>query len=1265
YVYGGEGFAFGGEGANGGDVTLSGLIDTTGGDATLADNIAVGGDGGRVAIEGGEGYSFGFGDEIGGSVTLSGTINATGGYADASGSEGFAFGGDGGEGFVASDDGSVSVGGSIDTSGGDAVADYAYGGEGATIFVSGENGGGDYAAVSIDGTLTSLGGVADGVYNGNDGVGDAIFVIGGEGADGVAVSINGTISTDADAFGPPSVLIASTGGDVEFDENATVTADGYGGDVEVTAGKYGGSYDAIMDADAVITATNGDIEIYASNDVVLGQLTVGGGEGNSVYVGAEGSISSADSGGITNISTGDEGFVELYAYSGIGSDDEGYENVITLSADGGAGALELDAETYFGDINVDVDGDLYVSNYSVEITNFSSSYASSDDNISLSASGDINLGHVDNNGYGSVSLTAGGSILAAGGEGGSIEANGDVSLSGVGIGDDEDAINILGGEGSSLSLTASGGEGGEINVDAYDSGFDSLTITLEDADSDVYVLLQSSDFVTMSGDGVDVTLDDMRSTGSGIDVTINAEAGDADLVTAQGTSNLGGDLSLTSADDIVLGDGSGGVVINANGNDVSLSADGAISNANGGVINFGYEGSGSLVMSAGDGIGADGAVLVTGAEGSVNVAAEADGDIVIDSSGGTELTVAEIGDVSGISSASGDVTLAADDLEIGESVSGARVTLTTSDTERLIDLGGAGGEGGLSLTEAELGNVSSDVIQIGDDANDGGITVTDAVSFTDAGHDVAHLVTGGGDMSDDEASAVQVDNLAISSSDGTVTLDGDNQVGTLAVDHSGAEGSVTFNDFDGLEVGSVDGIDGISAYDVTLSTGGALTDDGVNNITAETLTVGGASSVGDIEAGLTVDASEVDITAGGNIVLDAVGEDGVLIAAAVVGDAGGIAIYSSSETVTLDGVSTEDGDILVGVDTSIEALNVSAGTAAAADGDIIMLALGDITVGDVSAGDDLIAIGADGNINFIGGDEGADVGGGNSTLTLAAGGDISFDGANFGSAADPIGTLNVVDAENFTIVSPFDVFTLDIGVFNVSGTVDLGDTLTVLGENAFTINAGDIFGALTAENAESVTILATGVIGEVNAELEVDNPFVATTTGALRFEATAGVINGAFGGGDVQGFAWLGALDGRTFLINGVTVVFEPQIDIEDVINSITTDTNVPDSEVDLSGPSALQSTSTFVADIFSVDFSLGTNLSVAPAAGGDGEGGEGAEDGGGDFLGNFWGSLIETAPDEDDGEDGDNTAGDDLFDDEDDVFGDEDDEDEEALNDE
>ncbi len=42
---------------------------------------------------------------------------------------------------------------------------------------------------------------------------------------------------------------------------------------------------------------------------------------------------------------------------------------------------------------------------------------------------------------------------------------------------------------------------------------------------------------------------------------------------------------------------------------------------------------------------------------------------------------------------------------------------------------------------------------------------------------------------------------------------------------------------------------------VTLSVGGALTDDGVNQITAEYLTVESASSIGEVYAGLTIDAS--------------------------------------------------------------------------------------------------------------------------------------------------------------------------------------------------------------------------------------------------------------------------------------------------------------------------------------------------------------------------------------------------------------------------
>ena len=260
-----------------------------------------------------------------------------------------------------------------------------------------------------------------------------------------------------------------------------------------------------------------------------------------------------------------------------------------------------------------------------------------------------------------------------------------------------------------------------------------------------------------------------------------------------------------------------------------------------------------------------------------------------------------------------------------------------------------------------------------------------------------------------------------------------------------------------------------------------------------------------------------------------------------------------------------------------------------------------------------------------------------------------------------------MSAEDIAIGSTIDVFTLDVSDIDVAGTVDLGQTLVVLGEDAITISAADIFGDLTAPNAESATIIATGVIGLEDLGLDIDNPFVANLSGPLNFDATGGVIDGDFGGGDVFGFAFLDDLEGTNFVINGVTVVFAnpapggAEIDIGEVIDSIAVDPIIPEAEVDLGSPIALQSTSIFVADVFVVDFSLGTDLTVAPAAGGY------------NFLGNFWDNLIETEPEEDTADSSDevddDSAGDDLFADDEDIFNDDvdlldedDEEDEEAF---
>lgn len=124
--------------------------------------------------------------------------------------------------------------------------------------------------------------------------------------------------------------------------------------------------------------------------------------------------------------------------------------------------------------------------------------------------------------------------------------------------------------------------------------------------------------------------------------------------------------------------------------------------------------------------------------------------------------------------------------------------------------------------------------------------------------------------------------------------------------------------------------------------------------------------------------------------------------------------------------------------------------------------------------------------------------------------DITFND-NFGSEEDPIGQLSVTSATIITIVSPFDVTTPDVGLFNMSGTVDFGDTLVVLGDGNVSVLAGSIFGDLSAANAASVTVVAS-VLGDIK------NLLIVNTAGMLSFNAGGGVIEGNFGAGGLEGF---------------------------------------------------------------------------------------------------------------------------------------------------
>ena len=1452
-------------------IDLNAAINSSGGEGSNVNIDAYGGD---IFVYAGAEISTGGGDVSGsatGSISLYDSIISSGGdiyldggtsvYSDASGS----IVSGGGRVDIEADT-YVDLNASIVTDGGAVAVDASTGmttSAAGTITTKGDSDGETSGSVnitvsgsgaidlvgSIDTAGAALGGeggnVAIGTFDGNIDVID-ITSTGGESANARGDAGSITIDTDAGNITLNGVITALGGAGSEGD----------GGNGAV--GLYAGG--------AVIDANSSD------PDILAGSLTIRADDG----VGSDGGVieTSVDALDVYNYDSGSIAIVE--------SDDVAVNGLVN-TAGGESGFIDFD--TTDGTITVAAGGG--TANGTIRATGSGA--------IDVTAGGDGSAIVLNNDSVttqeGTLTLEADTDIVVTTDAGSEISADGEVVLTAESIGVDSSGGLTSGGlditgDGSDVStlfVTSEDSGANNIDIDVLAENFDLVQLELGSADSSANVeqgsggATSDSLVITSINDGADSEVTALDTSEFATRFNFQQTAPDANLVLAQGAAKLGGDIDLSSTGDIVLGDGFGGAVIDvyADGVAISLTADsdgevgGAIVNPNGGVIAFGDSTGGSLALSASDGIGAeDETVEITGSAGSLYFAAETEyGDVVINSSGNVELTVTEIGPLTGISTGTRDVTLQVDALEIEQGVSGGRVVLTTVTAARSINLG-SDNSGALGLREDELDLLSADQLEIGDAGNEGGINISAAVSFTDAGHDVVHLRTGSGGISDDESSAVQVGGLAITTG-GEVVLDGFNQVDTLAVYHTGGEGSVSFNDFNALEIGSVDGVDGVNAYDVTLSAGGAISDDGDNIITAETVSLANAATVGSAENILEIDASEisvfdiggaiflsasdggtieltsesgvtigsvtttgdvsiaaegavvniednsgavivannltidagsvgavedalvmdvttVDVTAAGNILLDAAGEGGITIAAAVVDANGGIVINSTNEAVTLDGASTENGGILVGVDANIYAEDVSAGTAVEGDGDVFLTSLADVIVGDVSALGDSVVIGASGDIIMnegdgaaaaavglsaggeIGNDEtslsvSADLltavaggvagggiflsesddvtvtelaaygdivveadtltlsdvtvfaegdvtfdagvtvdgdvavltyesdgdinfnGGGSSasdeaTLTLAAGaGDINFEGDSFATEADPLGQLNVVSAENFTIATTLDVFTLDVSDIDISGTVDLGQALVVLGEDAITISATDIFGGLTAPNAESATILATGIIGEVDAGFSIDNPFVANTTGPLNFFATGGVIDGDFGGGDVLGFGWLGELDGSTFVINGVTVVFEPpadsvvgEIDPGEVIDTIASDPIVPNSEVDLGSPIALQSSSAFVADVFSVDFSPGTDLTVAPAAGGDGEGG--SEDGGDNFLGNFWDDLIETAPEEDTSETGegveDDTDGDDLFADDDDLFDDEfdgfdgdEDDDEEAFN--
>jgi hypothetical protein len=334
-----------------------------------------------------------------------------------------------------------------------------------------------------------------------------------------------------------------------------------------------------------------------------------------------------------------------------------------------------------------------------------------------------------------------------------------------------------------------------------------------------------------SGDGINLMPGSTVTSDSGA-VSVVAGNGDVDgdaSLTLAGVINTAAGFSVTSSGDIPVG------AINAPGQTVTLtSTGGAILDVGDGIDGTDISAA-TVNLNAATGIGIAGHNVVQPSDAAIEIQASTlsfsnstSGDVnIINVSGdlsasgsnsaiggqvnltvgsGNNLTV----NASNISSTNGNISLAADTMTLTGTVNAgaAVVTFAPFTSGHSIDLGTNSSKGSLGLAAADIDNVTAGILRIGS-SSAGSITIDAAIiapTATPGTWSTLSLLTGGG-ISETFQGDLVVTNLAVQATGGCDLGDTGNSVTTLAA----SGGSLLFQNNQSLIVGTVDGINGISA----------------------------------------------------------------------------------------------------------------------------------------------------------------------------------------------------------------------------------------------------------------------------------------------------------------------------------------------------------------------------------------------------------------------------------------------------------------------
>ena len=368
---------------------------------------------------------------------------------------------------------------------------------------------------------------------------------------------------------------------------------------------------------------------------------------------------------------------------------------------------------------------------------------------------------------------------------------------------------------------------------------------------------------------------------------INAAAGDVTLTTTVGdivtggnqeVVNIGGDsalATLNAAGDITLGvSGASGSV--EGGGPIVLTAGGNITVDNGSTVQGFGNGNGLTVTAGGNIIvqatTVPGARIFTIGDGG----AFAGGDISL-TTGPNGNFALESGANGDVNSNGGNITISAggmfiaDPITTGSSTAGI-VTLRQAGTTLLnIDLGADPSTGNLGLSQADLNQITANVLRIGRTDNSGNITITAQITQPATVGTALTLLTGGAiqNMASSNSPAIIATNLMMQAGTG-IGSSGlfsflTTQVSQLAGSTSASGGILIVNTGD-LIIGTVDGVSGLTATvngPVNVENEGNLTLSQPINAPATALT---GSGVININSTITGDFATVNGGGGADVI---------------------------------------------------------------------------------------------------------------------------------------------------------------------------------------------------------------------------------------------------------------------------------------------------------------------------------------------------------------------------------------------------------------